>query len=84
MSFARKWVSGMEHPQHLSFAAIMPTGRGKAGDTIAARDLFTALLPIWGRVSGAKHPATLIVRRNLAYWNEQVLNLGRGSDGDGR
>ena len=70
---------GSTTPETVPPACTSPwtlTWTGKAGDTIAARDLFAALLPIWERVSGAKHPATLIARRNLAYWNEQVLNLG--------
>ena len=39
-----------------------------------ARDQFAALLPVMERVSGARHPDTLAVRANLAYYTGQAGN----------
>ena len=45
---------------------------GEAGDAVAARDQYAALLPIRERVLGPEHPETLTTRQNLAHWTEQA------------
>jgi hypothetical protein len=50
------------------------------GDAAGARDQFAALLPIRERVSGAEHPETLTVRKNLAYWTGQAGDAAAARD----
>ncbi|WP_197038649.1 NB-ARC domain-containing protein [Herbidospora cretacea] len=74
---------GPEHPDTLSAQAALAYYTGMAGDVVAARDQFAALLPIRERVSGAEHPSTLTARANLAFWSgeagDAVGGCGRGA-----
>jgi hypothetical protein len=45
---------------------------GEAGDPVAARDQYAALLSMHEHVSGPEQPDTLTARRNLAYWTGQA------------
>jgi len=53
---------------------------GEAGDAAAARDQYTALLPVYERVSGPEHQDTLHVRHNLAYWTGQAGDAAAARD----
>jgi hypothetical protein len=52
----------------------------EAGDPTAARDRYAALLPIWYRVSGPEHPATLTARAHLARWTGEVGDAAAARD----
>ena len=45
---------------------------GEAGDPVAARDQYAALLPVRERVIGPDHPATLRTRHDLAHLTGQA------------
>ena len=57
---------GPEHPGALAARSELAYSIGKAGDAVAARDQFAALLPVAERVLGPEHPDTLTNRHNLA------------------
>ena len=59
---------GPEHLDTLSARNNLASWTGRAGDAVAARDQFAALLPVRERVLGPEHPNTLTTRSNLAYW----------------
>ncbi len=59
---------GPEHPDTLSARKDLARWTGQAGDAAAARDQYTALLPVHERVFGPEHPDTLPVRSSLARW----------------
>ena len=57
---------GPEHPDTLAARASLAYWIGQAGDAVAARDRFAALLPVAERILGPEHPDTLVNRHNLA------------------
>ena len=57
---------GPTHPDTLTARASLARFTGEAGDPAAARDQYTALLPIREEVSGPTHPDTLTARADLA------------------
>ena len=57
-------------------ATALARWTGEAGDPVAARDQFAALLPVRERVLGPEHPRTLTTRANLAYWTGQAGDSG--------
>jgi hypothetical protein len=57
-----------DHPDTLITRHNLARWTGHAGDPTGARDLLTALRPIYERVLGTDHPHTLITRNNLANW----------------
>ena len=59
-------MRGPEHPVTLDTRADLAYYTGQAGDAAGARDQLAALLPIFERVLGPKHPDTLAARVNLA------------------
>ena len=61
-------VSGPRHPDTLSARADLARFTGAAGDPVAARDQYTALLPTLRRSLGPTHPDTLAARADLAHW----------------
>ncbi|HEV3294273.1 MAG TPA: tetratricopeptide repeat protein, partial [Streptosporangiaceae bacterium] len=61
-----------EHPDTLIALNSLAAWTGEAGDAVAARDQFEALLPLRKRVSGPEHPDTLIARANLARWTGEA------------
>ena len=60
------YAAGPEHPGALATQSELAYSVGKAGDAVAARDQFAALLPVAERILGPEHPDTLINRHNLA------------------
>ncbi len=60
------YAAGPEHPGALATRSELAYSAGQAGDAVAARDQFAALLPTAERVLGPEHPDTLINRHNLA------------------
>ena len=71
---------GAEHPDALSAHAAFANLTGMAGDPVAARDMFAALLPVCRRVSGADDPQTLSVAAHLADWTGQAGDWSRARD----
>jgi len=65
-----------DHPDTLATRGNLAGFTGGAGNAAAARDQFTALLPIRERVSGPGHPDTLAARANLAYWSAEAERSG--------
>jgi hypothetical protein len=59
------------------WSALRASASAKAA--AAARDQYTALLPICEEVSGPTHPDTLTARANLAQWTA----LASGSESTG-
>ena len=59
---------GPTHPDTLRARAHLARFTGLAGDPVAARDQYAALLPTMEEVSGPRHPATLTARAGLAHW----------------
>jgi TIR domain len=59
---------GPEHPDTLAVLDGLAHYTGEAGDPVAARDQYTALLPITERIAGAEHRDTLSARAHVAYW----------------
>ena len=57
---------GPEHPNVLMARNNLASATLKAGDPAAARDQYTALVPVMERVLGPEHPDTLMARSNLA------------------
>jgi hypothetical protein len=53
---------------------------GETGDAAAAREQYTALLPVWERVSGLEHPLTLTARASLARWTGEMGDPARARD----
>jgi hypothetical protein len=60
--------AGSRHPDTLNTRANLAHFTGAAGDPGAARDQYTALLPIREEFSGPRHPDTLTARADLAHW----------------
>ena len=63
---------GAEHARTLGARASLATLTGEDGAPTAARDEFTALVPVFIRVLGAEHPRTLAARASLAYWTGET------------
>ncbi|MEU4831817.1 tetratricopeptide repeat protein [Streptosporangium sp. NPDC023615] len=63
---------GSEHPDTLTAQHTLAYWTGRAGDAVAAREMFAQLLPLKERVLGAEHPDTLITRHDLAHWTGQA------------
>src|SRR4029077_15616057 len=57
---------GPTHPATLIARTGLARFTGEAGHSAAARDQYTALLPILEEVLGPRHPDTLTARANLA------------------
>jgi transposase-like protein len=73
-------VAGPEHPGFLAAQSELAYSAGQAGDAAAARDQFTALLPVAERVLGPHHPDTLAARASLAYWTGQAGDAAAARD----
>ncbi|GAA0968918.1 hypothetical protein GCM10009555_015110 [Acrocarpospora macrocephala] len=58
----------IDDPVLLRARALLAEWTGKAGNHIAARNLFTSLLAAYLRVEGPDHPQTLDTRHSLALW----------------
>jgi hypothetical protein len=71
---------GAEHPATLAARADLAYFTGMAGDAVAARDLFAALLPIRQKVSGVEHPDTLKARANLARFTGRTGDAAAARD----
>jgi hypothetical protein len=71
---------GAEHPDTLAARAELAGFTGNAGDAAAARDQYSALLPVEERVLGAEHPSTLAHRGNLARWTGQAGDAAAARD----
>lgn len=56
------------HPLTLNTRHNLAHNTGLAGDAVAARDQYAALLPIRARVLGPEHRDTLTTQANLAHW----------------
>jgi hypothetical protein len=63
---ASSYAAGPDHPGALATRSELAYSAGQAGDAVAARDQFAALLPIAERILGPEHPDTLTNRHNLA------------------
>ena len=74
----RETEPGTEHrdtltdPDTLTVRANLAHWTGQAGDLVAARDQYAALLPVQERLSGVDHPDTLAIRANLAHWTGEA------------
>ena len=66
------YAAGPEHPGMLAARSELAYSAGQAGDAVAARDQFAALLPAAEHVLGPEHPDTLAARASLAYWTGQA------------
>ncbi|MEV0385462.1 tetratricopeptide repeat protein [Nonomuraea sp. NPDC050643] len=71
---------GAEHPHTLATGHDLAYWMGVAGDAVAARDQFAALLPTYERILGAEHPDTLHTRLNLAAWTGQAGDVSSARD----
>ncbi|HEV3291488.1 MAG TPA: tetratricopeptide repeat protein, partial [Streptosporangiaceae bacterium] len=57
---------GPEHPETLAVRNMLAHATLEAGDAAAARDQYTALVPVVERVLGPEHPNVLTTRSNLS------------------
>jgi hypothetical protein len=71
---------GPEDPAALIARHELAHWTGQAGDAVAARDQFAALLPVYERVLGPDHHDTLAARSNLAYWTGQAGDAAGARD----
>jgi hypothetical protein len=71
---------GDDKADTLTARADLAQWTGSAGDGIAARDQYAALLPIRERVRGPEDPGTLAVRANLARWTGETGNAAAARD----
>jgi Tetratricopeptide repeat len=72
-------MAGVPYGSAPTAAAVTPPS-WPAGDAVAARDQFAALVPVRERVSGPEHPDTLIVRQELAHWTGVTGNWADARD----
>ena len=77
---ASSYAAGPDHPGALATRSELAYTAGQAGDAVAARDQFTALLPMAERVLGPEHPDTLAARASLAYWTGQAGDAAAARD----
>jgi hypothetical protein len=64
---AREMLRGGEHPGALDARSSVAYWTRLAGDSVAACDLYVALLPQYVDVFGPEHPETLNIRHNIAW-----------------
>ena len=69
---ARPVCPEVPDPVTLTARFFLAYWTGRAGDAAAARDQFTALLPVRERVLGAEHLHTLSTRYRLGRWIGRV------------
>jgi tetratricopeptide repeat protein len=74
------YAAGPEHPGALATRSELAYAAGQAGDAVAARDQFAALLPVAERILGPEHPDTLTTRHNLANFTGYAGDAGAARD----
>jgi hypothetical protein len=71
---------GAEHQDTLAARSGLAYWTGRAGDAVAARDQYAALLPVYERVLGPEHSDTLITRGYLARWTGEAGDAAAARD----
>ena len=70
-------VLGPDHLDTLTIRINLAEWTGSAGDAVAARDQYAALLPDRVRVHGPDHRSTVLSRRYLARWTKEAAKPPR-------